>query len=56
MYWTLYNIFVLVGLKCVDELSKGSLIFTGVVNYLVALFIVILGFIENSTDDKNASF
>lgn len=56
MYWTFYNIFVMVGLKCVDELSKGSLILTGVVNYLVALFIVILGFIEGSTDNSDASY
>lgn len=55
MYWTFYNMIVMVGLKCVDELSKGSLIFTGVINYLVALFIIILGFIEDSTSGNNAS-
>jgi hypothetical protein len=41
-------------LKCIGELGKKTLILTGAINYLVALFIVALGFIEGATQ-KDAS-
>jgi hypothetical protein len=54
LWWTLYNLLLLVGLKCIGELGKKTLILTGAINYLVALFIVALGFIEGATQ-KDAS-
>jgi hypothetical protein len=42
---------LLLWIKCLDELGRTALIATAVINYLVALFIVGLGFIEGVTDD-----
>jgi hypothetical protein len=52
LIWTLYNIFLLIAIKCIDEMSKFYLIATGVVNYTIAIFIVVLGFIDGSLDNN----
>lgn len=51
VYWTIYNLLLLVGIKCIDELGRTAHILTTAINYVIALFIVVLGFIEEETKD-----